>query len=1225
MDDKGSEREDLLKTLSQLEIERDYYRQVAERLGQKALADAQDFSQMIRDLRKREIELHQSQEKLEQTIEERTVELVTRNQELSEITLRYDNLVNRIPHGVYILRVRDTGAMQFEYLSPPICQILDIDPEEVKSNPSLAFSIAHPDDREKLESATRDATKRCIPFRWEGRFIIRQDVRWIRLEADPTTTPTGDIVWNGVLSDITERRIIQEKLKESEARLNFLVKNSLDSLVLINADGRQRYVSPAAERITGYPVSQLEGKIIDTLIHPDDLKDVIAAWNEAVENPEKTVTVQYRHIHKTQGWVYSEAIAQSFLAEPAINGVIASVRDITEHKRLERFLKDIITKNPMSMQILDKDGCTLEVNHSYKLLFGSIPPASYSIFRDHQLLQIGMGEFFDQLRNGAIVHFPNTYFNAYNSVPEFPDVPAWIRTIGFSLNDNNEKPERFVLMHENITERKRAEEATLNSNKLLQTIINTAPVRIFFKDRKLRYIGCNNVFAKDAGVEHSDEIIGKDDFQLAWKEQAELYQADDFSVIESGISKLAYDEPQTTPEGKQIWLRTSKVPLRDESNEIIGVLGMYEDITEHKKAEAGKTRLLLRQRAILDNLPMMAWLKDTESRLEMINEPYAKACGHTIDECIGKTDLDLFPEEMAKSYLADDHDVCVSGQKKHVEEMIASPDGIKWHHTYKTPIYDENGLIIGTAGIAQDITERKHAEEKLSYSKSLVNAALESTADGILIIGLDGKIARWNQKFVDIFHVPAELLDVTVDDPVLSFVTAQMASPEDFLARVMELNAHPEESSEDTLHLANGRVIERYSQPLKIREKIIGRFWSFRDITERNQAAEERERLQEQLIQAQKIESVGQLAGGVAHEFNNMLGVILGHAEMALEQIGPAEPLYGDLEQIRSAARRSADITRQLLAFARKQNIAPKVLDLNETIEKQIKMLWRLIGENIDLIWQPVSDLWTIKADPSQIDQILTNLCINARDAISGVGRIIVKTGNCFLDDNYCEIHAGCVSGEYVLISVNDTGCGIDEQTLDHIFEPFFTTKDVGQGTGLGLAMVYGAVKQNKGFLDVASELGKGTVFTIYLPRYLETGTMGQETGGGVVTPAEGGRENILLVEDDPSVLQMTTSMLQRLGYSVLTASTPGEAIRLTESPDMKIHLLITDVIMPEMNGRDLAELLLTVNNGIKCLFMSGYTSDIIDNQGLLVEGMHFIQKPFSKNELASKIREMLD
>ncbi len=527
--------------------------------------------------------------------------------------------------------------------------------------------------------------------------------------------------------------------------------------------------------------------------------------------------------------------------------------------------------------------------------------------------------------------------------------------------------------------------------------------------------------------------------------------------------------------------------------------------------------------------------------------------------------------------------------------------------------------------LAREIAERMKSEEALKNSLSLLEASLESTADGILIVDTHGKISRWNRKFAKMWMIPEDIILSYDDEKAINHILRQLVDPDQFVSRVRELYGNPEQSSFDLIEFLDGRVFERYSQPQRIVESIVGRLWSFRDITERKQAEEEKERLQDQLIQAQKMESVGQLAGGVAHEFNNMLGVILGHAEMAMDQIDPSEPLYGDLEQIRRAAGRSADITRQLLAFARKQNIAPKVLDLNETIEIQLKMLRRLIGENIDLLWKPVSDLWTIKADPSQIDQILTNLCVNARDAITGIGRITVKTRNCFLDDNYCETHPGCVSGEYVLISVSDTGCGIDERTLDHIFEPFFTTKNVGQGTGLGLAMVYGAVKQNNGFVDVVSEPEQGTVFTIYLPRYMEKGTTGQETGEGVGGPAEGGRETILLVEDERSILQMATRMLQSLGYSVLTASTPGEAIRLAEVPDGEIHLLITDVIMPEMNGLALAERLLTVNNRIKCLFMSGYTSDIIDNQGLLVEGMHFIQKPFSKKELAAKIREVLN
>ena len=395
------------------------------------------------------------------------------------------------------------------------------------------------------------------------------------------------------------------------------------------------------------------------------------------------------------------------------------------------------------------------------------------------------------------------------------------------------------------------------------------------------------------------------------------------------------------------------------------------------------------------------------------------------------------------------------------------------------------------------------------------------------------------------------------------------------------------------------------------------------EMTERRRMEEEKERLDQQFRQSQKMEAVGQLAGGVAHDFNNMLGVILGHTEMAMEHVNPSQPFFANLEEIRKAASRSADLTRQLLAFARKQTVAPQVLDLNETIDRLLKMLRRLIGEAIDLIWLPGAGIWPIRVDPSQIDQILANLCVNARDAITGVGRITVETGNHTLDDHYCVTHTGLVAGEYVRISVSDTGCGVDPQTLDHIFEPFFTTKAIGSGTGLGLATVYGAVKQNNGFIDVDSEPGRGTVFRIYLPRHQNVDTAVQSCKEGAAEPVVGGHETILLVEDEPAILEMTTMMLRRLGYTVLAAGTPGEAVRLIKDFAGEIDLLMTDVIMPEMNGRDLAEVLLLGRQETRCLFMSGYTSDIIASQGVLDEGVHFIQKPFSTAKLAAKIREV--
>jgi signal transduction histidine kinase/ActR/RegA family two-component response regulator len=361
----------------------------------------------------------------------------------------------------------------------------------------------------------------------------------------------------------------------------------------------------------------------------------------------------------------------------------------------------------------------------------------------------------------------------------------------------------------------------------------------------------------------------------------------------------------------------------------------------------------------------------------------------------------------------------------------------------------------------------------------------------------------------------------------------------------------------------------------------------------------------------------------IFHDFNNMLAVILGHAEMALLQVDPAQPLHADLEEIRTAAERSANLTRQLLAFARKQTVAPKVLDLNETVAGMLKLLQRLIGENIHLTWQPGANLWPVRVDPSQIDQILANLCVNARDAIADVGTITIETGNAVFDEAYCAAHPDAVPGEYVRLAVSDTGCGMDQDTLAHIFEPFFTTKGVGKGTGLGLATVYGIVKQNNGFITVYSEPGQRTTFTIYLPR--QVGKAEQARLAGAAEPALRGQETILLVEDEPVILELTTVMLERQGYTVLAASTPGEAIRLARERAGNIHLLMTDVVMPEMNGRDLAKNLLSLYPQLKHLFMSGYTANVIAYNGVLDEGVYFIQKPFSIKGLAAKVREALD
>lgn len=395
------------------------------------------------------------------------------------------------------------------------------------------------------------------------------------------------------------------------------------------------------------------------------------------------------------------------------------------------------------------------------------------------------------------------------------------------------------------------------------------------------------------------------------------------------------------------------------------------------------------------------------------------------------------------------------------------------------------------------------------------------------------------------------------------------------------------------------------------------------DVTERKAAEEAQARLQAQVQQSQKLESIGRLAGGVAHDFNNMLQAILGNSMLAMEET-PSGRLQEYLSEIKRSAERSAALTRQLLAFASRQPVHPRVIDLNETIDGMLKMLRRLIGEHIELKWSPGQDVWPVCIDPVQVDQILANLSVNARDAIEGVGVITIETRVLRATDAHERArYPGCPPGDFSLLRVSDTGRGMDEHTLDHIFEPFYTTKPDGKGVGLGLATVFGIVKQNEGFIDVQSTVGKGTVFTIGIPRSRQR--PGTERPSGEDEMPIGGTETILLVEDEEGVLEFGANSLRRLGYQVLAESHPERAIERARKHEGPIHLLITDVVMPGMNGRDLAQFLSSMRPDIRVLFMSGYTADIIETRGILDEGVAFIQKPYRFSQFASQIRHILD
>ncbi len=637
-----------------------------------------------------------------------------------------------------------------------------------------------------------------------------------------------------------------------------------------------------------------------------------------------------------------------------------------------------------------------------------------------------------------------------------------------------------------ITERKRTERAGQESALLIERIINAIPARVFWKDKNLVYLGCNPAFAHDAGFANPEDVIGKDDFHMGWREQAESYRADDRAVIESGDAKLLIEEMQTTPTGDKIALLTNKLPLRNTDGEIVGVLGTYLDITTLKQSQKSNDLLTI----AVEQAAEAIIITDQTGRMVYVNPVFETITGFTRADALGQN------PRMLKS-------------GKHDEDFYRR----MWSE-----------LNAGRVFRGRMINKRK--DGTLYEDESTISPVRDAT----------GKTTHYVAVKRDLSH---------------------------------------------EMHL------------------------------------------EAQVYQSQKLVSVGRLAGGVAHDFNNLLMGIMGYVELCKEGIEPEHPIREWLDDIAECSQRSADITRQLLAFARKQVIEPRILNLNDAVESMLKLLRRLIGENVNLAWRPGRGIYAVMIDPAQLDQILANLCINARDAITGVGEIVIETECARIDADYCASHPDAIPGDYVCLSISDDGCGISKEDLAQVFEPFFTTKGLGKGTGLGLSTVYGIAKQNFGSVYAYSEPGTGSIFKVYLP---EVEAESVTTHGiGKADAPRGRGETILLVEDEKSLRVTCGVFMESLGYRVIIAETPGEALTITAQHPGDIDLLLTDVIMPGMDGRQLADRICVAMPRVKVLFMSGYTADVITRRGVLDKGIHFMAKPFTLIDLARKVRELLD
>ncbi len=1016
-------------------------------------------------------------------------------------------------------------------------------------------------------------------------------------------------------------------LRETESKQARMIANIGDVIVIIDQNGINRYKSPNIEKLFGWKPEDVVGASTWDNVHPDDLESTREFFEKRMHKPDAVGTMECRYRCKDGSYKWIEFTGINLFHDPDIKGLLGNYQDITERKRAE---KALIEKEALFRGLFDHMTSGSAV---YEVRNDGSKGKDYIIRGfNRKSLEIE-GKTLDEVIGRSLFDLrPN--IDDYGLIPAMKKVwengnPVYYPTkiyqdgrfSNYYENHIFKLPSgEIVTLYNDVTDEKNQERELQESERKYRVLFDTFPLGITVSDQSGNIVESNAVSEKLLGIaktEHETRTIDEPTWRIIRPDGAPMPMSEYASVralkekrqienVEMGIVKS---------DGEITWINVSAAPLHLEK---YGVVVTYGDITERKRVEVALRKTEEKFRSYIANAPDGVFIADEKGRYVEVNQAACEITGYSEKELLNKSIPDLLQKSELEKGIQHFKEVQQNGSARDEIGFVTKSGENRFWQVAAVKLFDTRFL-----GFVKDITERKRYEAALLESQTRYQTAQRM-----------GHVGNWEYNLnTGQFWGSDEAKRIYGFDPnqdTFSTEAVESCIPErdrvhqaliDLIEKGREYNLEfqifPVNSKQPKtlISLAELRKDDK-GLPMAV-------YGVIQDITERKQAEAEKEKLQAQLTQAQKMESVGRLAGGVAHDFNNMLGVILGHAELALELSEENSDICSDLKEIQTAAQRSADLTKQLLTFARKQIIEPKMLNLNQTVKQMITMLQRLIGEDIDLLWKPCEALWPVKMDPSQIDQILANLCVNARDAITDVGKITIETDMVSFDEAYCTEHAGFIPGDFVMLGVSDNGSGMNKETLKNLFEPFFTTKEMGKGTGLGLAMIYGIVKQNSGFINVYSEPGKGTTFKIYLPRLVAD----EDTDKAVPDKkaAPGGNETVLIVEDEPAILNMTRMMLERKGYSVLSAATPADAIEIAGNHTNKIHLLMTDVVMPGMNGRDLARQLTALYPDIKLLFMSGYTANVIAHQGVLDEGVAFIQKPFSMADLAEKLRGVLD
>jgi two-component system, cell cycle sensor histidine kinase and response regulator CckA len=1154
---------------------------------------------------------------------------------LRESEVRFRDLFNTMIQGIVIQN--ESGAITSA--NPAAERTLGLTLDQMQGRTSLdpRWKAIH-EDGSDFPGEAHPAIETLRTGRTTGNVVmgvfnpVLESVRWISIHAAPLFKPgrSEPAGVYAVFSDITERKKAEEDLIRSHQNIEAIM-DSMDALayvadmktldlLFLNKFGRDAFPSFAP------------GKKCYEVLQAGQTSRCSFCTNDFLLDAAGTPTGVYRwefQNTKTGSWFDCRDQAIRWHDGRFVRLEVAT--DITERKRTEEALqesKDYLDKiiNTVASPIFVKDD-----KHRFVLVNKAL--CSLLNLPPEKLIGYTGLEYFPKEQQDVFIAKDDEVLDKGTeniSEENLTDGMGVIRTIVTrkSLYTDIAGNKFLVGVINDITERKKVEEALLASEVQFRELFNrmSSGVAVYEAiDNGADFIITNfNPAAEKIEKVNRNDILGKnvtevfsgvkpfgifEVFQRVWQTGNPEYFPPNIYKDEMGLESW-----------RESWV--FKLPTGE-------IATIYNDITERKKAEAAQTfsNVILRtqQESSIDGILVV----DEKGAILSFNKRFISLWGIPPDVIESRSDERALESVIDKLAIPEEFIAKV----KHLYEVrdeicsdeVVLKDG-RVFDRYSAPMFGPDKKYYGRVWYFRDITERKRTEEELHDSEERFRVVHEYSPDGFTIL-----------RPVRDGH--GQIVDFTWVFENAAIARMNGTEPEAVIGRRL-LDLFP--GHRDSQFLKVYQEVAESGEYRTFEEKYCGESilqttW-FRiavvpiagdiailaqDITERKKAEEDGEKLQAQLLQAQKMELVGGLAGGIAHDFNNLLSVILGNAELALEKIGSGREMSEELSEIKKAAERSAELTSQLLAFARKQPIIPKILSLNEVIEETLKMLKRIIGEDINFVWTSEKELWLVKMDSTQINQILVNLCTNAKDAIKTGGKITLETKNVVFDKEYCDEHSGFVPGSYVMLAVSDNGVGMDKDTMCRLFEPFFTTKRVGKGTGLGLATVYGIIKQNDGFINVYSEPDKGSTFKIFFPRSF-WGTKAEN----VQKPAEAARsagETILLVEDEPTILKLAKRILEGLGYNVLATENPKDALRLAKEHKGTIHLLVTDVIMPDLNGKDLSDRLRKSNPSIKTIFMSGYTADVIAHHGIMEKEFHFLQKPFSLKQLAAKVREALE